>query len=150
MVKKANELLYFVDLNYKFLLTLTKCYSRIRNMETVYIMMICAAVIFILLIVAYILFSMQLKKAEQDKEQMLEEYYSAPNIPKMEYDLAFYDEDNGKSPTDDKAADEQVTVEEVIENPAGSEQSSQNQNDAIFAKIDKEGVEEITGTFKRD
>ena len=117
-------------------------------MESVYILMICAAGVFFILVLAYIVYAREKAKTDRLNAQALDEAYSDKNLTKMEYDFAFYDDETynllyGKQPG-------QVTIDEVLgrnNRDASAEASAQKVEETLFAKIDAEGVEEITGKF---
>jgi hypothetical protein len=62
----------------------------------------------------------------------------------MDYDLALYDEDERKPAA--RAVDNggQVTIDEVLDKKA---EEADKGNDALFTKVNTEGMEEITGNF---
>ena len=75
-------------------------------MEPVYIVMICAAALFALLLLAYFMRADVQRKLAERKEEELEKAYSDENLKKMEYDVAVYDEETRKRlrPAADPAA----------------------------------------------
>lgn len=118
-------------------------------MQPVYIVMICAAGLFVLLLFAYFMTARNAKKLSESKEEELERAYSDENLAKMEYDVAVYDEETRKlmSPR----ADSQVTMDEVVGSDGGGAQEAKpSAEEILFGKVDDEGVEEITGNFKGD
>ncbi|HIU80293.1 MAG TPA: hypothetical protein IAC67_05195 [Candidatus Coproplasma excrementipullorum] len=117
-------------------------------MQPVYIVMICAAALFALLLLAYFKHAENAKKLNERKEEELQKVYSDKNLAKMEYDVAVYDEETRKllSPH----ADSQVTMDEVIEKDDGKEEEKPSAGEILFGKVDDEGMEEITGNFKGD
>ena len=80
----------------------------------------------------------ELLRAERDA------VYSDPRLAKMEYDIAFYDDDIVR-PAAHTEADTQVTIDEVI---AGAEVPAHTaEESAIFTKAD-DGMEEISGHYE--
>lgn len=118
-------------------------------MESVYIVMICAGGLFVLLLLAYVAHYAKQRKIQARKKTRLDEAYSDEKITKMEYDLAFYDEETLKLLGG--AQEGQVTIDEILsgEKPI-VESTTKKTDEALFNKIENEGVEEITGKFKRD
>lgn len=109
--------------------------------------MICAGGLFIILLFAYILHYINQKKIDKLNRQRLNEAYSDKNITKMEYDLAFYDEETLRLLG--RATEGQVTIDEVLTvDGATVDAATKKTDDAIFNKIENEGVEEITGNYK--
>ncbi len=118
-------------------------------MEPVYIVMICSACVFAALLLIYFLYSDKAKKEAARKQEELERAYSDKNLAKMEYDVAVYDEETRKLM---QHGNSQVTMDEVM---SDGEESSEDEvhlaaEDALFEKMDSEGMEEITGNFKAD
>lgn len=110
--------------------------------------MICSAVIFAALVGLFIFLTVKRRRKEEEAEKVLENAYADKNLAKMEYDIAFYDEETYRL----MRGNSQVTMDEIISDNASSEAGADNQpsaEGAIFAKIDSEGVEEITGRFKK-
>lgn len=116
-------------------------------MEPVYILMICAGGVFALLLLIYALYFREQKMKEERNRERIEEAYSDEHITKMEYDLAFYDEETRKILNG--APLEQVTIDELLNsNKQTVEAETKKTDEAIFNKIENEGVEEITGKYK--
>lgn len=112
-------------------------------MEPIYIIAIAVgAVVLALLIICFYV----LAKKRRDSIELrleLESVYSDPNLAKMEYDLAFYDEDMPvQAPRTEYT---QVTIDEVM---AGEDDSPLTaEESAIFNKAD-DGMEEISGHYE--
>ncbi len=70
------------------------------------------------------------RKNKQMRE--IEKMYTDKNLVKMDYDFAMYDEDEDASETVISSA------------PVGEEEIK---DDVIFGRVDKEGLEEITGNY---
>ena len=117
-------------------------------MQPIYIVMICAAALFTILLIAYILQADYAKKINMQKEESLEKTYSDKNLAKMEYDVAMYDEETRKLLN--PQSDSQVTMDEVIEKDDGKDEDKPSAEEILFGKVDDEGMEEITGNFKGD
>ena len=115
-------------------------------MEACYIVMICSAVVFAVLVGLFIIMTVKRRRKEEEAKSVLENAYADKNLAKMEYDIAFYDDETYRL----MRGNSQVTMDEIISDNA-SEAGADKQpsaEGAIFAKIDSEGVEEITGRFK--
>ncbi|MGN0814069.1 MAG: hypothetical protein ACI4MH_02410 [Candidatus Coproplasma sp.] len=116
-------------------------------MEPIYIIMICSGGVFLILLTAYILYYAKQRKIKLNERQRLLEAYSDDKITKMEYDLAFYDEETRRLLGG--ATEGQVTIEDILSSEKSSiEEATKKTDEAIFNKIENEGVEEITGNFK--
>lgn len=115
-------------------------------MEACYIVMICSAVVFVGLFALFIVLTVKKRRREEAERSALEAAYADKNLAKMEYDIAFYDDETYRL----MHRGGQVTMDEVIvNNSADAEEKKQPSSEgAIFTKIDSEGVEEITGRFK--
>ncbi len=116
-------------------------------MEACYIVMICSAVVFAALLGFFIYFTVKRRRKSYEDEKALEEAYADKNLAKMEYDIAFYDEETYRL----MRGNGQVTMDEVMSDSAvdGGTEGKVSPEGAIFTKIDTEGVEEITGRFKK-
>ena len=114
----------------------------ITVMDPVYIVSIvlCAIMLILLIICFYVIAKNH--KEEEERQAELEAVYADPNLAKMEYDIAFYEDD---SPRPDSREDRQVTMDEVMggetKNPFTAGES------AIFNKVD-DGMEEISGHYE--
>lgn len=129
-------------------------------MQTIYIVMIFAASLFAVLLLAYIIYACYTKRLNSRKLAELEKAYSDKNLAKMEYDVAVYDEET-RNILDPKPVT-QVTMDEVIKkdkadsdddkksDDSGNKEQQSDGEEAIFSKVDNEGMEEITGNFKGD
>lgn len=113
-------------------------------MDAVYIIAITiSAIIFVLLIACFYVLATR-RKEEERQHAELEAVYSDPKLAKMEYDIAFYDDDIVR-PAAHTEADTQVTIDEVI---AGAEVPAHTvEESAIFTKAD-DGMEEISGHYE--
>ena len=119
-------------------------------MQPIHIVMILAAVLFVILVAAYFMYADKMKKINETKAEELKKTYSDKNLAKMEYDVAVYDEETRKLLTHEKS-ESQVTMDEIV--PDEKERASDavlSSEDALFGKGDDEGMEEITGTYKGD
>jgi hypothetical protein len=111
------------------------------------ILLICAGGVFVLLFLAFIITALRASKIKKESDEAIKRSYMGDNLRKMEYDLAMYDEDKHRPA---KNGDSQMTIEEVLANQAKNPEadSSAGSDDALFKKVENEGVEEITGDFK--
>jgi hypothetical protein len=114
-------------------------------MKPIYIVLICAAGLFFILFLIYLIYAFNRKNNEERKINALRANYQSGNLRKMEYDYASYDEVM-KNSTDPQEAD-QVTIDEVIAQNQQNGSSSSSDED-IFGKVENDGVEEIKGNFK--
>ena len=108
--------------------------------------MICSAVVFAGLVILFIYMTVKRRRREEEAEFELEQAYSDKNLAKMEYDIAFYDEETYRL----MRGNSQVTMDEIMSDSASDANAEKPSvpEGAIFTKIDTEGVEEITGKFK--
>lgn len=110
--------------------------------------MICSAVLFMLLLLAYFIYADNTRKNNERKEYELEKAYSDKNLAKMEYDVAVYD-DEVRDVTEARSV-HQDKQEENAEQEGGSQEHKPTAEEILFGKVDDEGMEEITGNFKGD
>ena len=110
-------------------------------MEPIYIVAIAVGgvVLLLFLICVYVIAKKHREQIERRIE--LEAVYSDPKLAKMEYDIAFYDDDLPRAVT--HTEDKQVTIDDVMSDEDMTVQS------AIFTKAD-DGMEEISGSYEPD
>ncbi len=102
---------------------------------------ILAGLFFVLLFSFLIVYIVRLKKAKEF-QAVLDKVYLDSNLAKMEYDFAVYDDETAEFLSKMNSGDEkQVTIDDVL-----NDGKSANYED-VFAKIDSEGLEEITGNY---
>lgn len=110
-------------------------------METQYIIAIVAGGLFLLSLFIYSILNAKRRKHEYRLRTRLDEAYSDENLVKMEYDFAVYDEETERLLESGKGGmEKQMTLDDVL--PEGKSE--------VFAKIDTEGMEEITGNYNPD
>lgn len=112
------------------------------NMDDVYIVsIVTASVMLVLLIICFYVLARQ-RRAEELLRAEQDAVYSDPRLAKMEYDIAFYDDD--LAATTASGEDEQVTIDDVI----GADKTPLSAGEsAIFTKAD-DGMEEISGHYE--
>lgn len=111
-------------------------------MEPIYIIAISVSSLILLLLVICVYVIAKKHRDEFEKSVELEAVYSDPDLAKMEYDIAFYDDDVVRTAPRE---DTQVTIEEVMSGDDGP--SFTAEESAIFAKAD-DGMEEISGHYE--
>ena len=121
-------------------------------MEPVYIIAIVVCVLIFILFCASIYVIAKGYRREEAAKAEQKKVYSDPKLAKMEYDIAFYDEETAAklAASSEEREDSQVTIDEVLtdgERPVSSERTAEE--DAIFNKPD-EGMEEIAGCYEPD
>ena len=89
--------------------------------------------VFVLMLMASILFYFHTRSIEEEKSGNIAEMYNDPNLAKMEYDLANYDEETKRILAGGGMDDGQLSIEDILD---GSDEI--------------EGLEEITGNYKPD
>ena len=111
-------------------------------MEPVYIVsIVISAIVFVLLVICFYVIAR--RRREEDELRVEQDaVYSDPKLAKMEYDIAFYDDDVVRTAPRE---DTQVTIEEVMSGDGGP--SFTAEESAIFAKAD-DGMEEISGHYE--
>ncbi|MCD7728875.1 MAG: hypothetical protein LUI60_03065 [Clostridia bacterium] len=113
-------------------------------MEAIYVIAIVVGAVIVILLAAFVLSYIKRRENAKDLKEELDETYSDPGLAKMEYDIAFYDDETqNKINAMNQKTDEQVTIEDVI----SSDAPASPEENAIFAKIDDEGMEEISGNY---
>ena len=131
-------------------------------MDAIYILMICAGGLFFILLFSYFIYAYCTKRRNMRKEQALRRVYADKNLAKMEYDVAVYDEETRKildsgeerhvpaevQPA--KNADKKSVEAENSLSESSESGEEEDQAEMKFAKVDSEGMEEITGTFDGD
>lgn len=117
----------------------------ITDMEPVYIVaIVVSALMFVLLIISFCVIAKR-RKEDEERRVELDAVYSDPKLAKMEYDIAFYDDDIPRP--EPSREDKQVTIDEVIAGEA--EPRFTAVESAIFTKAD-DGMEEISGHYEPD
>lgn len=83
--------------------------------------------------------------------------YADSNLAKMEYDVAVYDDEinnagnsESKAETESGEEDSDDGQKDQSGDLAESETDDSDGTEALFEKVDNEGMEEITGNFKGD
>ena len=111
-------------------------------MDAQYIVEIVAASFFIVLLFTFVISYAVARSNEKNLRRKLDSVYLSNKLAKMEYDFAVYDQETEKILANIESAPvEQVTIDELLnEKPVPAEE--------VFAKIDSEGLEEITGNYK--
>lgn len=112
-------------------------------MDSQYIVAIVAGSVFLILFVSFLIaYAVRCSNARKFRRK-LDSVFLDGNLAKMEYDFAVYDEETAKLLANMSVAPvEQVTIDELLSDgkPVPAEE--------VFAKIDSEGMEEITGNYK--
>ncbi len=116
-------------------------------MESIYIVAIVVGSVVLFLFAICLLVMIRNHRREIKKREELESVYSDPNLAKMEYDLAVYDEEtNARIVAMRIKNDTQVTIEDVMENSGKSSKSHYDLDEISFNKVD-DGVEKISGHY---
>ena len=118
-------------------------------MEPIYIIaIVVGALIFILFCVSIYVIAKGYRREEKARN-VQKAVYTDPKLAKMEYDIAFYDEETAAklASAEDKAASH-VATDEVSENNEASVSAERTaEEEAIFNKPE-EGMEEIEGFYE--
>ncbi len=107
-------------------------------MEAQYIVAIVSGGIFLILILTYIILRVIRDKKELREKARISQIYNDEALEKMEYDFAMYDEES----------DELLNEQSSHEGQAAVNEEPAVQHEEVFAKVDSEGMEEITGNYK--
>ena len=117
-------------------------------MEPVYIIaIVVGALIFILFCASIYVIAKGYRQAEQARAEQ-EAVYSDPKLAKMEYDIAYYDEETAAklASSAEEKADAQTAEDDLPESqPAAPVRTAEEE--AIFNKAE-EGMEEIAGCYE--
>ncbi len=113
-------------------------------MEAKYILLISVGGVFAFLFLLYMLVDLERLKSDKRREKKLYESYREENLKKMEYDVAFFDEDAYRQNGD---GDSQVTIDDVLN---AQKESSAKHVQPVFVQVEEEGVEEIHGNYDPD
>ena len=101
-------------------------------MEPIFIVAIAVGGVVLLLLLICIYVIAKNHRQAMEKSAELEAVYSDPKLAKMEYDVAFYDDDILRSPQ--STEDKQVTIEDVM-----SDDELTAEESAIFTKAEGGG-----------
>lgn len=112
-------------------------------MELEYIIAICAGSVFLLLFLIYLILAHKRRKNGIELRKHLDRAYTPKNLKKMDYDLAYYDEETAKRILDSKIAEEaQVTIDDILA-PFGKTENPSDGDDN-----DEDDSEELIGHYK--
>ncbi|MBE7088276.1 MAG: hypothetical protein E7370_01955 [Clostridiales bacterium] len=104
-------------------------------MEPEYIIAIIVGSIFLLLLFIYNVISNNRKVNKDKLEKELDKAYAPANLKKMDYDLAYYDDDTAKRILNKKSVDEeQVTIDDIIAPFSASDESAENDDDELIGR----------------
>lgn len=107
-------------------------------MESKYIVAIISGGIFIILLLIYIILKAVRNKRELKERVRISEIYKDKELPRIDYDFAAYDEESSEIFGEGSKREKHTTIDEELDTPL----------DEVFAKIDSEGMEEITGNYQ--
>lgn len=106
--------------------------------------MICAGGIFFVLTFIYMLVALESKKAKKRNMKAILNSYSGEQLKKMEYDVAFYEQDVFKSALIGDVA-RQVTIDDLLSQSDGDAASLAE--GAVFTHVEDEGKVAIRGNY---
>lgn len=110
-------------------------------MEPIYIVTIVASSIFLLLLIIFMCIYIRNNKKQRELQNELHKMYVDKNAPKLDYDCAVYDEEVKRKLEGN--TDGQLTIDDVMQSP-GTPASEET----VFASVEVENVEEITGNYQ--
>ena len=114
-------------------------------MNPIYIVLITAGGVFVFLLLVYFVFAIEKARDARHRQNELNKVYSDKNLAKMEYSDVTCNEETNKI-LNRKSG--QITIDEITTETQSQASESQKSDETVFNKIETEGVEEITGTFK--
>lgn len=117
-------------------------------MSLLYIVSIVVGGIFGLMILICIALTAIREQKNETRMAAIEKMYASPDLNKMEYDTAFYDDEIADLLFGSQPVEKQVTIEDVLTEKNSVNQTAQQES--VFSKIDVEGLEEITGNYNPD
>ncbi len=106
-------------------------------MELWQIMAIVLSALFFIILLIFIVTYSRGKARREERDEQLSKMYADPNLAKMEYDFAMYDEETERLVDRAMGKGGQASA-----NPDGDQQLS------FLGAADTEGIEEITGNYK--
>ena len=114
------------------------------------IILIASAGVFVFLLLILIITSLVRKNKLKKAHEELYALYRGDKLAKMEYDLASYDEETYKLLNGNKGAT-QMTLEDVISDGLDTPVvPATTIDETLFEKIESDGLEELTGNYKKD
>ena len=112
-------------------------------------MLSCAGVFAFLFLLYVITSIVRIRKLHKQRAE-LQAMYASDKLAKMEYDLASYDEETYKLLNGNKVAT-QMTLEDVISDGLDTPAvPATTIDETLFEKIESDGLEELTGNYKKD
>lgn len=108
-----------------------------------YIIALIAAGIFFLAVIVYLCSAIKARRLENLRAMKQYELYSDPNLVKMDYDMAYFDEAAQAKINSRMDGEMQVSIDDLLK----SKEVADN-NFTPFARIEDEEIEEITGNYK--
>lgn len=106
--------------------------SLLDGLSVQYIIALSVLGVFVLALLIFLVVYFCAVNRKNKQMHEIEKMYTDKNLVKMDYDFAMYDEDEDASET------------VVASAPVGEEEIK---DDVIFGRLDKEGLEEITGNY---
>lgn len=114
-------------------------------MDLIYIIMIAVGGLFLILLLIFVCMYINDKRKQNAKMTELHNMYEDKNSPKMDYDFALYDEEAERMLSKGALKEGQLTIDDVMNVNSGV-----MPDETVFASVEKEGVEEITGSYNPD
>lgn len=108
------------------------------------ILFICSGGVLFLMFAWFLVCTIEARKVSANKRATISDYYCEKNLPRIEYDLAFYDDATLRLLKESMAS--QVTIDELMGNKE-VEKLAKKMDEAITARIETSGIEEITGSY---
>ena len=116
-------------------------------MELDYLVAIVVGGVFVLFFLIFLVLAAYREQKHEERMALIEKTYASPELLKMEYDTAFYDDEVADKLFGGNRVETQVTIEDVLTDKSLNQSLQQ---ESVFSKIDVEGLEEITGNYIED
>ncbi len=114
-------------------------------MDLVYIIAIVAGSLFLLLLLIFLCAYVNSRRKFNAKQNELRNMYADKNTPKMDYDFAVYDEEVERMLKKGVVKEGQLTIDDVM-----GTNGVPSTDETVFASVDVDSVEEITGSYNPD
>ena len=112
-------------------------------MEPIYILSIVVGSLFLILLIVFLCIHFINKRKYNALRTELRQMYADKNAPKLDYDFAGYDEEVRRKLQATGGEGGQLTIDDIMQSGSLSAQ-----DEAVFAPVDVENVEEITGNYQ--
>ena len=112
-------------------------------MEPIFVISIVAGSLFLILLIIFLCLYINNSRKYNDLQKELRQMYVDKSAPKLDYDFAVYDEEVKRKLAGNKNTDGQLTIDDVMQ-----ASSAPVPDETVFASVEVENVEEITGNYQ--